>query len=105
MNSEKYTDPLLRNINYSTHPAAVAMRKRRAADPARQLADNAARTKRYRTGRVQKLRTNAWRRLHQAPAKLERIRFHLSRGRDAGSIAVREGWLVSDVEKLIAQLA
>ena len=105
MNPENYTDPLLRDIHYSTHPAAVATRKRRAADPDYARASDRSRTERYRAGRVQKLRTNAWRRLHQAPAKLERIKFHLSRGRDAGSIAVREGWLVSDVEKLIAQLA
>lgn len=105
MNPENYTDPLLREIDYSTHPAAVAMRKRRAEDPALQQEDNAKRTKLYRAGRVQKLRTDAWRRLHQSPVKLERIKHHLSRGRDAGDIAVREGWLVSDVEKLIAQVA
>lgn len=100
-----YTDPLLRDINYSTHPTAVAMRKRRLDDPARQLADNAARTKLYRAKQENKVRKGARMRAHMNPGKLERIRFHLSRGRDAGSIAVREGWLVSDVEKLIAQLA
>lgn len=30
-----------------------------------------------------------------------RIKHHLSRGRDAGDIAIREGWLVSDVLNLI----
>lgn len=105
MNPENYTDPLLRDITYSTHPSAVATRKRRLDDPARQLADNAARTKIYRAGRVHQIRRDASFRAGFQPKKLERIRFHLSRGRDAGSIAVREGWLVSDVEKLIAQLA
>jgi hypothetical protein len=103
MKPENYTDPLLRDIVYSNKPSAVAMRKLRADDPIRQQADNAKRTKLRRAKRVLTVRQNAWRKAHLTTGKIDRVRHHLSRGRDAGSIAVREGWLVSDVNKLIEE--
>lgn len=89
-------------------PRAVGRRNRYLTDDAyaeSQLShSNACKRKR----RVKTLRHDAKERLQglsgaRSSGKIATVKRHLSKGRDAADIAVREGWMVSDVLKLIEE--
>lgn len=83
----------------STTRAAVYARERRMRDPEFAERDRRLANARHRRNVVRKLLTNAKARVGGRMA--DRVRFHLSRGRDAGDIAVREGIPVSVAQKFI----
>ena len=83
----------------STRPAAIYARERRMRDPEFAARDRKLANARHRRKIVRKLLTDAKARVGGRMA--DRVRFHLSRGRDAGDIATREGIPVSVAQKFI----
>lgn len=95
---------------YSSNPASVAMRTARLLDDAKE-AKSSEHTKRShgkrRTETITKralARTYVLVRRNGDKVMRARIAHHLARGRDAGDIAVREGWMLSEVQRIIATL-
>jgi hypothetical protein len=98
----------------STNPDAVRARLRRLHDPAWRDRVNAQHMARYRAKRHRALlaaasdRADMTRlRIAQEPSKalLRRVEHHLSRGRDAGDIAVRENVLLSLAQRAVGLIA
>ena len=83
----------------STSPAAVYARNRRMRDPEFAERDRKLANARLRRKVVRKILTDAKARIGGRMA--DRVRLHLSRGRDAGDIAIREGIPVSVAQKFI----
>ena len=89
---------------FSRTPRAVRQRTRRmASDVYNEHVNELSRNSKRRL-RVAEVRKNAnwnhW--TTRGAVALERVRHHLSRGRDAADIAVRERWLMSYVNELVA---
>lgn len=83
----------------STSPAAVYARERRMRDPEFAKRGRKVAKERYRQKIFQKAMIDAKARIGSRMA--DRVRFHMSRGRDAGDIAIREGIPVSVAQKFI----
>lgn len=104
-------DPLLRADSQSTTPHAIAIRIHRLHHPEAFEAMNLAKKlkKRVEVGRelvkhttqrgdlIRKVTT----RLNGNSPLATRVRFHLSKGRDASDIAIRENILVSTAQELV----
>jgi|GEM_PF-4293420 len=93
---------------YSARPEAIAMRARRLSDDIL-AGKEAQRLKRHRgRKRIADLTSKARIRLgftqRAEASKQAKVLHHLSRGRDAGDIAVRESWLMSDVLGIIDRI-
>lgn len=94
----------------STHPAAVRLRERRLQEDgfAEKMDAYVQQSRRHK--RHRELKTLAENRLvakasnRSRKALLDRIRFHLSKGRDSGDIAIRERLLVSKVQEIITEI-
>ena len=88
---------------FSQTPNAVRIRQKREVDD--EFADkmNESKKRSVKKAKAKKVKAKAngliW--ALKAPYRIDRIKHHLSKGRDAADIAVRESWLVSDVLKLI----
>lgn len=101
---KKFNNSILADREYSTHPKAVASREKYRNDPSRP--DKAAANNRRWAGKKVAKRTSSissdrLRLFRPESAMGRRIAFHLSRGRDAGDIAVRERLSVSTVNQMI----
>jgi hypothetical protein len=101
---KKFNNAILAEREYSTKPKSVAARQRYLnSDTA---AENSAKSKRRHAGKKVATRSSSisddrLRLFKPDSAAGRRIAFHLSRGRDAGDIAVRERLLVGVVVKMI----
>ncbi len=89
---------------YSKNSHAVAVRTARLLND--KIADKHAEASRDLRKRAQKNKVQAKAKQgllmgEKTHIRLPRVKHHLSKGRGASDIAVREGWLVSDVVKLI----
>jgi len=93
----------------STTPKAIAARLRRLHDPKWAEAQNAARRRYYAAKRVRGINDMANRNASFTPSRQwrpsrvmeDRVRYHLSRGRDAGEIAIRDGIKVSIAKRIV----
>lgn len=101
---KQFNNSILADREYSTKPRSVAARQRYLTSPT--AADKSAVAKRRTAGkrvaeRTSSISSDRLRLFKPESAMGRRIAFHLSRGRDAGEIAVRERLAVSVVIKMI----
>lgn len=101
---KKFNNSILADRAYSTKPRSVAARQRYLTSPT--AADKSAAAKRRTAGKeaaklTQSISSDRLRLFRPESAMGRRIAFHLSRGRDAGDIAVRERLSVSAVNQMI----
>ena len=108
MNQSYQTHPLLAQ-NLTTGKAAVYNRLRKlhsdqAADKAAEASKRAARRKKDIKLKSKASELNSMLQRGGGVPIMNRIKFHLSKGRDVGDIAVRERLRVSDVQAMIDHL-
>jgi hypothetical protein len=88
---------------FSQTPNAIRIRQKREVDD--EFADkmNESKKRFVKKAKTKKVKAKAAAMLGsiKAPHRISRIKHHLSKGRDVADIAVREGWMVSDVLKMI----
>ena len=84
---------------YSTKPAAIKARSRYLNDDSYAEAEIA---RKRRNDAAKKVRVLSATRINRI--SLDRLRFHLSKGRDVGDIAIRENVTVSAVQQAIAEI-
>jgi hypothetical protein len=96
----------MKNWTYSLKPGAIRNRAYELTNDAaadRRIARNKAWRNKKRVETLTKERS-FFKSMVSSKAKLARVAFHLAKGRDAGDIAVRENWPVSDVLRFISEL-
>lgn len=88
---------------FSQTPNAIRLRLKREVDDEFASKMDASNKRCKNRKKARKVASNSkWMvNSHRMETQIARIRHHLSKGRDAADIAVREGWMVSDVVKLI----
>jgi hypothetical protein len=107
MNRDPSSQCLIGNENPSMTKAAVYQRLRRLNNEAFCDAVNASnRRSRSKKKQNEALKKNAWmtKRAIGSKALEDRVRFHLSRGRDASGIVMREGIKSSIILAIVAKI-
>jgi hypothetical protein len=90
--------------SYSQHPGAIANRLRRLTDDQYSEKEIIRKRKQYGETRTRQIVKTAFLFLPRVEIQLERVKFHLSKGRTAADIVTRERWPMSRVVECIAQI-